>query len=231
LGRKRRQRTSVSLKAPAQGIAPAPKSKRAAKLDPSAASSGENLLVDDELARCALKEDLAGALTRASALFAKLDADSNGKLEKAEFRRAVRTLELSATDAVCDGVFDEYDADASGSIDYNEWVRYTLRDALCQSAGRVTDIFHSWDRDGSGLIGKAEFRRAIRAVGFDMPTAELDALFDEIDADGSGQIEFGELDGHLRSTLRRFNIRGARHSMKMPHKKQRSHSVQTRPLP
>ena len=80
MGRKRRQRTSVSLKAPAQGKAPAPKSKRAAKLDPSAASSGENLLVDDELARCALKEDLAGALTRASALFAKLDADSNGKL-------------------------------------------------------------------------------------------------------------------------------------------------------
>ena len=55
----------------------------------------------EELALRELKDGLAGALTRASELFAALDADGNGTLEKAEFRHAVDVLGLGATDATC----------------------------------------------------------------------------------------------------------------------------------
>ena len=146
-----------------------------------------------------LKDALASSLSGVADLFVIWDADKSGKVNRFEFRDAVRTLGLPAPDDACDLLFEEYDQDGSGEVAYEEYVRFALRDALKRSTSRVIDLFKHWDGDGSGCIDKQEFRKALTSIGFDVPAAELDSVFDEMDADGSGEIELKELQRILRA--------------------------------
>ena len=153
----------------------------------------------EEKAKRRLKDALGARLTEMVDLFTRWDVDSNGLVDKGEFREAVAALGYGAQpEAVVDSVFDDYDGDQSGAISYREYVRVALRDALAHSTSRVMDLFHKWDADQSGTVDRQEFRRGIVELGFDAPTAEVDLLFAEADRDGSGKVEFKELNAVLR---------------------------------
>jgi centrin-1 len=151
-----------------------------------------------ERAKNELKDKLASSLSKVNDLFGSWDVDGHGRIDKTEFREAMKELGWYASDAICDAAFADYDFDGSGEIEYAEYVRYTLRDALARNLGRVMDLFKKWDTDHSGTIDKKEFRASIRRMGFDAPSRDLDGLFDEVDVDGSGSVDFKELNKVLR---------------------------------
>ena len=53
-------------------------------------------------------------------LFRDWDDDGNGKVDKKEFRKAMKALGLDVPRKEVDGLFDSFDPDGGGSIEYNE---------------------------------------------------------------------------------------------------------------
>jgi len=127
------------------------------------------------------------------------DADNDGKLNFAEFKRFVRDREEGTfSDAELKLRFEALDEDGSGQIDMSEYLQFSLRDALARSSERVCDLFRKWDDDRSGTIDKLEWTRAIRSLGFDVPGGDAVRLFDVLDEDQSGFLEYRELNSVLR---------------------------------
>ena len=69
-----------------------------------------------EQVRAALQKHLQRVIT----LFHSWDENGDGKVSKAEFRKALRALGFEGVDTELDALFDEFDADGGGSIEYQE---------------------------------------------------------------------------------------------------------------
>ena len=156
-----------------------------------------------------LKDKLAGSLAKMGDVFRMWDRNGSGRIERVEFRLAVKSLGIDASDQVCDTVFREFDANGSGAVDYREYVIAMLRDALHRFSWRVLDIFAKMDKNNDGTISRAEFRRGLQEFGFDASPTDLDAIFDDIDLDGSGRVEYGELHARLRQGQKISSISSA----------------------
>ena len=67
-----------------------------------------------------LQEHLCRDAVRVIDLFRDWDDDGNGKVDKKEFRKAMKALGLDVPRKEVDGLFDSFDPDGGGSIEYNE---------------------------------------------------------------------------------------------------------------
>ena len=67
-----------------------------------------------------LRQALSQNLVRVTDLFRTWDENSDGTVNKGEFRRAVQLLGLHADPSSIDSLFDSFDPDASGTIDFRE---------------------------------------------------------------------------------------------------------------
>ena len=66
-------------------------------------------------------------LLRVRDVFQQLDDDENGKVDRAEFRKALREMGCQAPGASIDAVFKSFDLDGSKAIDYREMHRLLVR--------------------------------------------------------------------------------------------------------
>lgn len=69
-----------------------------------------------------LRQALANNFTHVIDLFRQWDSDGSGDIDRAEFARAMRQLNLTKDRGLSDGLFNQFDGDGSGQI--------TLRDGL-----------------------------------------------------------------------------------------------------
>ena len=67
-----------------------------------------------------LRQILIDNAVRVIDLFRDWDDDGNGKVDKKEFRKAMKALGLDVPRKDVDGLFDTFDPDSGGSIDYGE---------------------------------------------------------------------------------------------------------------
>ena len=67
-----------------------------------------------------LRHILIDNAVRVIDLFRDWDDDGNGKVDKKEFRKAMKALGLDVPRKEVDGLFDSFDPDGGGSIEYNE---------------------------------------------------------------------------------------------------------------
>ena len=67
-----------------------------------------------------LRQILIDNAVRVIDLFRDWDDDGNGKVDKKEFRKAMKALGLDVPRKEVDGLFDSFDPDGGGSIEYNE---------------------------------------------------------------------------------------------------------------
>ena len=67
-----------------------------------------------------LRQILIDNAVRVIDLFRDWDDDGNGKVDKKEFRKAMKALGLDVPRKEVDGLFDTFDPDGGGSIEYNE---------------------------------------------------------------------------------------------------------------
>jgi len=79
--------------------------------------NGSGRIEKDEYLRASLRDALARSHARVAQILESWDEDGNGEVDKAEFKRAVRSMGFGdLSDRVIDLVFLEFDEDRSGSV-------------------------------------------------------------------------------------------------------------------
>lgn len=120
---------------------------------------------------------------------AKLDADKDGKISKAEIE-AHRAAELAAVDANKDGLLS---AEELAAMHVK-----AMTERVTAMASRMVERL---DGDGDGLLSAAEL------ASRPMP----DQVFDHVDANGDGFIDQAEIDAARAMMAERMGKRGGKH--------------------
>lgn len=155
-------------------------------------------------------------------VFADIDADDSGTIDKKEFIRAMKYFKINLNAREVDLLYERIDQDGNDSIDYNEFVELLgfkareneisaqLRkdtDALIDrlrkdveqqlgrgsaSARRMQEVFQEIDIDGSNSIDKKEFNTAMKIFKINITSREVNNLYERYDTDRSGNIDYNE---------------------------------------
>jgi len=150
---------------------------------------------------------------RYAKVFALVDKDSDGSINKAEFKRAL--LALDSIDGewrdLLHGDLTSFflwaDADGDGKIEANDFILWV------QTTRALIACFKAMDRNGDGLIDAAEFKEAvhrlsgslqqIRAIGAESGQrnhSEVEAEFNDIDRNKDGRISLPEFVGWMHKS-------------------------------
>ena len=137
-----------------------------------------------------LREALAKNAVRVIDLFKEWDADGDGTVSKAEFRRAMPMLGVEVAPEVIDTLFDRFDPDKSGSIEMGEISKMMRRTDTGYVAGPHVEVQTS-----------ASTKIAIRKGLDDDSISPLGQwLLSEMDANNDGEISRAELAASLETT-------------------------------
>jgi Ca2+-binding EF-hand superfamily protein len=88
--------------------------------------------------------------------FRIIDDDNSKSLSMAEFKKAMKEMNMGLSDNELRMLFDHFDADRSGSIDFEEFIQ-GVRDPLTERRLRLVQMaFSKIDKDGSGEVDAEE---------------------------------------------------------------------------
>jgi len=129
--------------------------------------------------------------------FKRFDVNSDGHLDRNEFRQLMMATSSGANENDVDAMFRKADADGDGKVDYQELIKHMFPESaqalqkIQTSFKSLSDIkaaFVRYDSDGDGHINKDELKQVL--TGFSM--AEIEAIFALGDKDQSGGIDIQE---------------------------------------
>lgn len=139
----------------------------------------------------------------AAELFKALDADGSGRLDAAEFSRALRKIGLSVGELAARVAMDALDLAGDGWLHVDETVAQlevfqrrrrvfasavlgNVCDYLKKTRASLVKIFCRVDSDFSGLLDVLELQEALRKMGQDLSELEARELMQELHIDGGG---------------------------------------------
>jgi len=157
----------------------------------------------------------AGSARKIKEVFADMDRDKSGTIDKREFEKAMAVLRVELRRDDTDLLYERFDTGRRGGLDYKEFlsllnfsgdsivnkdlladtdevvrmIRRGLLDYLgpgASSARRVKDTFAEMDRDSSGTIDKVEFEKAMSVLKIDLRKEDINKLFLRFDRDRQG---------------------------------------------
>ncbi len=140
----------------------------------------------------------------ADKIFPKLDADGDGKVTKAEFKKLTELGQgrLKERAEVLDMVFERLDANADGSLSKEEFAKFgaaakQLAGAVKPQAGVASlkdaeGTFKKLDADKDGKLTKEEFAKLPEQANLPKLKERLGPLFGQLDADANGALSLDE---------------------------------------
>jgi Ca2+-binding EF-hand superfamily protein len=88
--------------------------------------------------------------------FRIMDDDNSKSLSLAEFKKAMKEMNMNLGESELRLLFDHFDSDQSGSIDFEEFIQ-GVRDPLNERRLKLVIMaFGKLDKDGNGIIDAAE---------------------------------------------------------------------------
>jgi calmodulin len=128
---------------------------------------------------------------RLKKLFDRIDADKDGKIKAADFKKLAAEFGRDMTDERANELVKKADPSNSGFIDFKNFCS-TLYVALpkIKAVLMAIALFREIDTDNSGTISKAELKKLVVEAGASVPDSKLDELIAKVDTTGTGQINF-----------------------------------------
>jgi Ca2+-binding EF-hand superfamily protein len=95
--------------------------------------------------------------------FRIMDDDNNKCLDLAEFKKAMKEMNLSLTDSELRLLFEHFDCDHSNDIDFEEFIQ-GVRDPLTERRLKLVQMaFDKLDKDGNGIVDGTELAQTYDA--------------------------------------------------------------------
>lgn len=140
----------------------------------------------------------ASSARRIKEVFAAIDTNNNGEIDKREFEKAMIKLRVDLTSREIDMIFEKFDYNGSRSINYEEFLRFIDFDGSRNSNNRSRSS-SGVDRDGgidprlkmkiNDLLDKIR-KNLHEELGAGATSARrVKQTFDDFDLDGNGELD------------------------------------------
>ena len=108
------------------------------------------------LVRAALRKRGALGIIGIARQFRLVDTNGSGSIDKDEFKKAMRMININDDD---DAIFAEFDKDGSGTVNYEEFLRSSRGGMNRKRTLAVGDVFDTLDRDKDGFLTTEELQK------------------------------------------------------------------------
>lgn len=134
-------------------------------------------------------------------VFARIDADGDGRISPSELAAVSRAISPPATSShgrrEVAAMMDELDTDRDGFVDLGEFKAFHARGGGRGGGSGELDAelraaFDVYDVDGDGRITAAELGKVLARIGEGCSAEECQRMIASVDADGDGCVGFEE---------------------------------------
>ena len=108
------------------------------------------------LVRAELRKRGALGIVGIARQFRLVDTNGSGSIDKDEFKKAMRMININDDD---DAIFAEFDKDGSGTVNYEEFLRSSRGGMNRKRTLAVGDVFDTLDRDKDGFLTTEELQK------------------------------------------------------------------------
>ena len=131
----------------------------------------------------------------ANKLFNQIDLDGDGKINKNDLLKGLRTkTESKALEKDIDKIYRNIDMDNNGYIEYEEFVRAAVSKEKFVDDNILRFAFKYFDKDNKNEITKKDLADVFEQGISDKSKMEtaLDTIIKEVDENGDGKIQYDE---------------------------------------
>ncbi|KAG1334753.1 Calcium-binding protein CML24 [Cocos nucifera] len=129
-------------------------------------------------------------------VFARYDANSDGKISASELAEVMRALGSEVSDEELKAMMAELDSDGDGFVDLKEFAafHYGLGGASRAGGeeGELRDAFAMYDLDKNGLISAKELHLVLKRLGEKCSVQDCSRMIRSVDSDGDGSVNYKE---------------------------------------
>ncbi|KAF3786019.1 Calmodulin-like protein 1 [Nymphaea thermarum] len=124
-------------------------------------------------------------------VFAKFDANKDGKLSAEELGRMLKALGRDNSQAEVMSMMKVADTDNDGFIDFNEFMAVVGKGGGVKESD-MQSAFHVFDVDGDGKISGEEVFQVLKRLGERCSLEECKRMVKGVDKDGDGKVDIQE---------------------------------------
>ena len=131
----------------------------------------------------------------ANKLFNQIDLDGDGKINKTDLLKGLRTkTESKALEKDIDRIYRNIDMDNNGYIEYEEFVRAAVSKDKFITENILKFAFRYFDKNNSGEVSRDELEEIFKQGITDKSKMQkaLDNIINEVDQNGDGIIQYEE---------------------------------------
>lgn len=133
-------------------------------------------------------------------VFARFDANGDGKISAPELRAVLVALDSPPPAGEVERMMAEMDKDGDGYVDVEEFCEFLRQgggggfgaSAAAADEGSLREAFKLYDADGNGKISAGELHKVLRGLGEKCSMDDCRRMIRSVDADGDGYVNFAE---------------------------------------
>uniref|UniRef100_H3CCC9 Solute carrier family 25 member 24 n=1 Tax=Tetraodon nigroviridis TaxID=99883 RepID=H3CCC9_TETNG len=125
-------------------------------------------------------------------LFAKLDANKDGKVDVAELRAGLAAMGIKSGKGAAQKIISSGDKDQDEGLDFAEFSKY-----LKEHEKKLKLTFKSLDKNNDGRIDHLQIRHSLADLGLDITQEEAEKILQSIDVDGTMTVDWNEWREHF----------------------------------
>lgn len=125
-------------------------------------------------------------------LFAKLDANKDGKVDVAELKAGLAAMGIASRKGAAQKIISSGDEDKDDGLDFNEFSKY-----LREHEKKLRLTFKSLDKNNDGRVDFMEIKQSLAELGLDISKEEAQKILQSIDMDGTMTVDWNEWKQHF----------------------------------